>query len=104
MIFLQSIAITVFQIILAPVIYAKMILNSFNIMIISKNQKGIERYMEPFLIIMAGPFIIVLTILTDLLSLPSVLLQPEENFEEKYQRNVDELNEYQLLRVKKSSR
>lgn len=51
-----------------------MILNSFNIMIISKNQKGIERYMEPFLIIMAGPFIIVLTILTDLLSLPSVLL------------------------------
>ena len=61
-----------------------MILNSFNIMIISKNQKGIERYMEPFLIIMAGPFIIVLTILTDLLSLPGVLLQPEGDFEEKY--------------------
>lgn len=37
MIFLQSGAITLFQIILSPVMYVKMVLNSFHIMIISQN-------------------------------------------------------------------
>ena len=70
-----------------------MVLNSINIMIISKNNSGIERYLEPFFSIIASPFIILISILADILSMPNVLLQPEEEFEEKYQRNVEELNE-----------
>ena len=73
--------------------YCKMVINSFNIMIISKNQTGIERYMEPFFSIVASPFIIMISIFVDLISLPNILLMPEDEFEEKYQRNIDELNE-----------
>jgi len=62
-------------------------------MIISKNQTGIERYMEPFFSIVASPFIIMISIFVDLISLPNILLMPEDEFEEKYQRNIDELNE-----------
>ena len=68
-------------------------------MIISKNQDGIERYMEPFFSIIASPFIIVISILVDFISLPNVLLRPDDEFEEKYQRNMDELNDDQLVRV-----
>lgn len=64
--------------------YAKLVLNSFYIMYISKNQAGIERYLEPFFSIIAGPFIITISILVDILALPNVLLRPEEEFEEKY--------------------
>jgi hypothetical protein len=53
-------------------------------MYISKNQAGIERYLEPFFSIIAGPFIITISILVDILALPNVLLRPEEEFEEKY--------------------
>ena len=91
--------ITLFQVVLSPVVYVKMVLNSFNIMIISKNQDGIERYMEPFFSIIASPIIIVLSILVDLISLPSILLLSDDEFEEKYQRSVDELNDDQLMRV-----
>lgn len=55
--------------------------------------------MEPFFSIVASPFIIVLSILTDLISLPNVLLQAEQEFEEKYQKNMDDLSDGQLLRV-----
>ena len=79
--------------------YAKIILNSFNIMITSQNQTGIERYLEPFFSIIAGPFIIILSILTDLITLPTVLLYSEHLFEEKYQKSMDELSDEQLMRV-----
>ena len=84
---------------MTPIMYAKIILNSFNIMIISQNQTGIERYLEPFFSIIAGPFIIILSILTDLVTLPTVLLYPEHLFEEKYQKSMDELSDDQLMRV-----
>ena len=93
MILLQAFTIMTFQIILSPFMYCKMVINSFNIMIISKNQTVIERYLEPFFSIVASPFIIMISIFVDLISLPNILLMPEEEFEEKYQRNVDELNE-----------
>ena len=68
-------------------------------MIISQNQTGIERYLEPFFSIIAGPFIIILSILTDLITLPTVLLYSEHLFEEKYQKSMDELSDAQLLTV-----
>lgn len=37
LIFLLSVSITILQIILSPIMYAKIVLNSFNIMIISRN-------------------------------------------------------------------
>ena len=76
-----------------------MVLNSFNIMINSNNEEGIERYLGPFFSIIASPFIIIISILVDVLSLPNVLLKSEEEFEEKYQRNVDELDDSQLKKV-----
>ena len=99
MIFLQSFAIMIFQLLLSPFMYAKLVLNSFYIMYISKNQAGIERYLEPFFSIIAGPFIITISILVDILALPNVLLRPEEEFEEKYQKNINELNHDQLISV-----
>jgi len=99
MILLQAFVIMIFQIMLSPFMYSKMIINSFNIMIFSKNQTGIERYMEPFFSIVASPFIILISIFVDLISLPNILLVPEEDFEEKYQRGVEELTPMQLKRV-----
>lgn len=99
MIVLQITAITLFQVILSPIMYVKMVLNSFHIMIISKNQTGIERYLDPFFSIIASPFVIGISIFVDLVSLPNVLLLPDFEFEHKYQRNVDELNDEQLNRV-----
>jgi hypothetical protein len=96
MIVLQTIAITLFQILLFPIMYAKMVLNSFHIMIISKQNKGIERYLEPLFSIIVSPFVIMISIFVDIISLPSVLLRPDFEFELKYQRSVDELNEDQL--------
>jgi archaellum component FlaF (FlaF/FlaG flagellin family) len=98
LIFFQAFVILILQFILFPIMYVKMVLNSINIMIISKNQ-GIERYLEPFFSVIASPFIIFISILVDVASMPTVLLQPEEEFEEKYQRNVDELNEDQVKKV-----
>lgn len=99
MIVLQSVAITFFQILLFPVMYVKMVLNSFHIMIISKQNSGIERYLEPLFSIIVSPFVILISIFVDIISLPSVLLRPDYEFELKYQRSVDELNEDQLQRV-----
>jgi len=56
-------------------------------MIISQgNHTGIERYLEPFFSIIASPFIIVISIFADIISLPSLLFRSELEFEEKYQR------------------
>lgn len=73
--------------------YTKMVLNSFNIMIISKNQSGIERYLDPLFSIIVSPFVIIISIFVDLISLPNLLLKPDYEFELKYQRSVDELND-----------
>mmetsp|Transcript_624 Transcript_624/g.717 ORF Transcript_624/g.717 Transcript_624/m.717 type:complete len:184 (-) Transcript_624:66-617(-) len=99
LILFYSVAIFFLQVFLAPFIYAKLILNAINIMLISKQSKGIERYFEPFFILLVGPFIIGLSILADLVSLFTVLLQSEEHFEQKYQSNSDELNDDQLEKV-----
>jgi hypothetical protein len=93
MIFIDSLAITCFQILISPIMYAKMVLNSFNIMIIRKNSDGIERYLDPLFSIIVSPFVIIISILVDIISLPNVLLRADSEFEHKYQRSVDELNE-----------
>lgn len=49
--------------------------------------------MEPLFSIIASPFIIIISILVDLISLPNVLLHPETEFELKYQKSADALNE-----------
>ena len=85
-----------------PIFYVKIVLNSFHIMlIVSKSEDGIERYLQPFFGIIASPFLIALSILVDLITMPAVLLRPEHEFEEKYQRGGDELSEDQLVRVNK---
>jgi len=64
--------------------YVKMVLNSFHIMIISKQNSGIERYLEPLFSIIVSPFVILISIFVDIISLPSVLLRPDYEFELKY--------------------
>jgi len=46
--------------------------------------------------IFAGPFIIVLSMIIDLTSLPGVLLKDSRGFEHKYQLSTDRLNDVQI--------
>ena len=101
MIIFQSIFIMIFQLIMAPIMYVKIVINSFHIMIISKNDTRIERYMEPLFGIIASPFLITISIAVDIITLPTVLLKEDEEFEEKYQKSIDALNQDQLMRVNK---
>lgn len=78
---------------MAPLMYIKIVINAFNIMIISKNVTGIERYMEPLFGIIASPLLLLLSILVDIVTLPTVLLREDEDFEEKYQKSVEALND-----------
>jgi len=70
---------------LTPILYAKVVLNSIYIAFNNKRQdyKG-QNVVQLIISITFAPFIIALSILIDLLSLPNVLLKDSKNFERKY--------------------
>ena len=76
--------ILLFQIALSPIMYIKIVFNSFHLLSIARQEGGIEKYLKPFYSILAAPFIIILSVFVDLVSIPAVLLQPESEFEQKY--------------------
>ena len=65
------------QISIIPLMYVKIIMNSFHIAFFTQTNDGIERYLHPFYSIIASPFLILLSILTDLVSMPTIILQNE---------------------------
>ena len=71
----------------------KVFLNTINIVINSKNSNFYDRYIKSIAIILVSPFIICISILIDFLTLPKIFWKNEEFFEEKYQKNMDDLSD-----------
>ena len=88
-----------FQMVLYPIMLVKLILNTFHIMINSQKQRFFDKYVYPFYIIFVSPFAIFMCILIDFITLPGIFWKSEEQFEEKYQKSIDELSNVQLLGV-----
>jgi len=78
----------------APILIIKIYTNSIFILLTNKreNYKG-ENIVQFFMTIILGPILMVLSIIIDLLSLPSVLLKEGTNFEHKYQLSQDRLTD-----------
>ena len=62
----------------------KLVLNTFHIMINSSKYNIYNRYIRPIGILIASPFIIIISIIIDFLTLPSIIWKSDEYFEEKY--------------------
>ena len=77
----------------------KVVLNTINIMINSTNSNFYDRYIKSIAIIIGSPLIIFISILVDFLTLPKIFWKNEEFFEEKYQKNMDDLSDVQLFGV-----
>ena len=61
---------------LIPILFSKILLNSFYILLTNKRQKYKAENLVQFLVaLVGGPFIIPISILVDVLQLPSVLLK-----------------------------
>jgi len=69
----------------APVLIFKIYVNSFFILMTNKREsyKG-ENIAQVFLTVFIGPFMIILSITMDLISLPNTLFKDSNNFEHKY--------------------
>ena len=74
---------------LAVILYLKMIINGFYIGIKSKVdvKRRIILYIKAIGNIFLGPFVIVLSLIIDLLNLNSLLMREQKFFEYKYQKN-----------------
>jgi hypothetical protein len=81
----------------SPVLYMKMLTNSFFIAFNNRreNYKG-ENIVQLMMTIFAGPILIVLSIVIDLLSLPNILLKDSKGFESKYQQSTNRLTDVQI--------
>jgi len=75
-----------------PLLYLKSILNAVFIAINNKRQafKG-QNMLGLILTILVNPVILVVSLLIDLITLPSMLLADERNFEFKYQQSLEVL-------------
>ena len=72
-----------------PVFYMKLLVNGFyEIIVIRKPTfSSVSYYIGHFFFVMlTGPFVIVLSLLTDLINLSALLQMEEKHFEYKYQR------------------
>ena len=68
-------------------------------MINSRNSNFYDIYIKSIAIIIGSPLIIFISILVDFLTLPKIFWKNEEFFEEKYQKNMDDLSDVQLFGV-----
>ena len=85
MILVYSLISFVLSIFLIPCLYVKCIANAIFIYLYNKRQsfKG-ESIILLIVTVLFNPFIVVISLLIDFLTLPSLLLQDEKNFEFKY--------------------
>ena len=84
----------------APVLIFKIYVNSFFILMSNKREsyKG-ENIVQVFLTVFIGPFMILISIMFDLISLPNTLFKDSNNFEHKYQLSADRLTDIQIVVV-----
>ena len=89
---------TIIAVPLVPLLYFKLIVNAVFIQFNNKREdyKG-QNLLNLFLTTCLGPPILLISLLIDLLSLPSLLLIDERNFEFKYQASLEILNAQQVL-------
>jgi len=80
-----------------PLLYLKLISNAIFIYFNNKRQdyKG-QHVLNALFTIAFGPIILFISLVIDLLSLPSLLLVDERNFEFKYQTSLEILNDQQV--------
>lgn len=80
-----------------PLLYFKLISNAIFIYFNNKRQdyKG-QHTLNVLFTIVFGPVILFISLIVDLLSLPSLLLVDERNFEFKYQASLEILNDQQV--------
>jgi len=85
MILMYCISGAIISIFLVPVMYIKTIANQIFICINNKREayKG-QNFLNLLAVVFVNPVIIVLSILIDLFSMPSLLLKDEKYFEHKY--------------------
>jgi hypothetical protein len=62
-------------------------------MINLKDESICSKYIKPIGILISAPLIIALVILIDFITLPKLVWKNEELFEEKYQKNIEELSD-----------
>lgn len=78
---------------LLPLLYIKMAVNSIYIFSIGKRQEYPGQNLKNMLIsIFLGPLIVVASFFNDLITIPSILLKPNEEFELKYQLSEDKVS------------
>jgi hypothetical protein len=80
-----------------PILYLKLIMNAIFIYFNNKRQdyKG-QHIINTLFTVALGPIILLISLIIDLLSLPSLLLVDERNFEFKYQASLEILNAAQV--------
>jgi hypothetical protein len=78
---------------LTPILFFKIIVNSVYILMTNKREKykG-ENVVQFILSLVVSPIVIPISILVDVLSLPTVLLKESKTFEHKYQQSENLLN------------
>lgn len=81
----------------SPILYMKVVANAIFIAMTNRRQeyRG-QNIIQMIVAIFAGPFIIALSMIIDLTSLPGVLLKDSRGFEHKYQLSTDRLNDTQI--------
>jgi hypothetical protein len=96
MIFMYLILALMITLPMAPFLYIKIMVNSVYILInrpASYNGENVVHFIVSFF---SGPFVILFSIITDFVTIPSILLKESTNFERKYQLNSDRFNDYQI--------
>lgn len=96
MIVMYLIMALVFTIPMAPFLYLKMMVNSVYILFNRPATYNGENVAHFFVAFLVGPLVILSSIVTDFVTIPSILLKDSKDFERKYQLNSDRFNDYQI--------
>ena len=78
LVLLYSEMLLIFQLVLAPIMMVKLILNTLHLMFNLQGQTFYNQYIRPFWILIASPFIIIISIIVDFLTLPKIFWKNEE--------------------------
>lgn len=90
----------IFLLPIMPLIYLKCVMNALFLAATRKKSEYVgQNLVQLLMVIFAGPFIVLASLIVDLASLPSALLKDSKDFERKYALSTDRLNEDQVVQV-----
>jgi len=100
MILLYGCVIFVFIAPTIPILFIKCMVNTVYIAFFRKREDyKYQNLKQAATTLLLGPIIIAFSLLTDLITIPSLLLKPSSTFEHKYQLSEHKLSEYQMITV-----